>query len=72
MEYEAKILVCSLKGTPPEEPDTPAAYTVCSGCLVELVYDARNYAFMVQESLKPYCGRCAADLMCAPAKERIQ
>lgn len=58
-----KIIVCAPKGTPASIPGTPAAFTKCSACGLDLVYDARNKPRIKELGLKPYCGDCAADLV---------
>lgn len=63
MSYDDKIYVCAPKGTPPVDPDTPAAFTKCTKCRRDLVYDARNKPRIKELGLKPYCGDCAADLV---------
>lgn len=65
MKFDESIMVMSVKGTPPSDPTTPAAFTVCTACKRDLVFDARNKPRMKAENIKPYCADCAADLVFA-------
>jgi hypothetical protein len=58
-----RIMVMPIKGTPPGDPSTPAAFAHCVCCGKELVYDARETDRMVAEHWLPHCPTCAVDVI---------